>query len=178
MKKVLLTSIFGLFLLAGTGLVLIADEPTAQQAKAEASCCETAAKTADAGCTSTPAVQTASTRAAASDCGSQPVQTANAEKASDCGSTAVQTASTSATGGCGTPAVQTVSTQAAGDCGTPAVQTVSTSAAGDCGTPAVQTAATKAAGDCGAPAVQTAETVTGDCVKRPAGISTQRAENR
>jgi hypothetical protein len=58
------------------------------------------------------------------------------------------------------------------------VQTASTSSASDCGTPAIQTAAIKAAGDCGTPAVQTVESVTGDCVKRPAGVSPQRAENR
>ncbi|MBW6499271.1 MAG: hypothetical protein K0B09_12830 [Bacteroidales bacterium] len=130
MKRTLLASIFGFFLFAGTGLILIASEPVVKETTAQAACCETAAKaaekTADAGCASATPVQTASTSSAAG-----------------CGSTAEKASS-----------------------------------AADCGSTAVQTASTSAAGDCGSTSVQTTQAEAGDCVKRPAGVSPQRAENR
>lgn len=167
MKKVLLASIFGLFLFAGTGLILVANEPVAKETTAKA-CCETAAKTAEkaagAGCADAKPVQTTSTQAAAKDCGSTSVQTASVSGAADCGSSAVKTANTSAASDCGSATVQTASTSAATGCGDSAVKTATASQSG-CGSTSVQT-------------TQAAEAVPGDCVKRPAGVSPQRAENR
>jgi|GEM_PF-2805844 len=145
MKRTLLASIFGFFLFAGTGLILVANEPVVKETTAQTSCCETAAKaaekTADAGCA--PAT---------------PVQTASTSSAAGCGSTAEKASS-------------------AADCGSTAVQTASTSAAGDCGSAEVKTAAASQSG-CGSTSVQTTNAEAGDCVKRPAGVSPQRAENR
>lgn len=136
MKRTLLASIFGFYLFAGTGLILVANEPVVKETTAQAACCETAAKaaekTADAGCAPATPVQTASTHA------------------SDCGSTAVKTASSAE----------------------------KASSTADCGSTAVQTAITSAASDCGSTEAKTTQAEAGDCVKRPAGVSPQRAENR
>lgn len=165
MKKVLLATIFGVFLFAGTGLLLIANEPVTKETTAQKACCETTAKTAeksaDAGCTGTAAVQTASNEAKANECG-EPVKTA----AAGCDNTSVQTVNSSATGNCGdSSAVKTASTSSAGDCGTQAVKTSASAGCGGCGSTGVQT-------------TQASQSAPGECVKRPAGVSPQRAQNQ
>jgi hypothetical protein len=126
MKKVILTSIFSLFLIAGAGLLLNATE-TERKQEAKTSCCSaTAEKTSEA---ATCAGKTTAEKSEGCCSGEKSaeataIQTSNAEKKEGCCSSAAEASVEKA--------VET--SKAAGSCSGGSVQTIQTasSQAGEC----------------------------------------------
>ncbi len=155
MKKILLASIFGVFLLAGTAFLLTANEPVQKAAEASKPCCEAAAKAGEkhAGC--------AGHAAGAVCCKTDEGKPTSA--AAGCAGTAA----------CGKSEAKT--NQAAAGCGSAAGQATTTPEGAGCGEAKPKTSGCQGATT---PATRTSEAVPGGCTKPPAGASTQRAENR
>ncbi len=153
MKKVFLSAILGIFVLAGTGLVLSASE-TAKSEKA--SCCSsTVTALADA------SESIAVAKEGCSDVSIEKASTASAAKAG-CGDAASASA---AKAGCGDSAKASASTVKAG-CGDAASASTVKAGCGD----AASASAVKAG------CTDAAKASAGECVKRPAGVNTTSAQ--
>ncbi len=159
MKKLILTSLAGVLLIAGTISILSATGPETRADKSGCSSSTTASiETATSGCTGTATVQTASLQNNSGFTG----QTASVEKSSGC---------TGQRASAGTNCTQGETKTAQADVQNQ-VQMVQTSSASTGCTGATQ----KAANDCsGSAEVKIETTNAGECTKVPSGISGQQA---